>query len=173
MNLIITCARHLESETTDELSAVLAQFGDENPEISRTSMSGILTAKTKLVPFEVIKNIREKIVDEPWSIRYCLRIIPIEQVVDTNLEEISTQVFSLMKKINEKESYRITIEKRNSDISSTEIISKIADSITNKVSLEEPDWIVLVEILGNKTGVSVLKSDDIFSLEISKRGLLE
>ena len=173
MNLIITCARHLESETTDELSAVLAQFGDENPEISRTSMSGILTAKTKLVPFEVIKNIRQKIVDEPWSIRYCLRIIPIEQVVDTNLEEISTQVFSLMKKINEKESYRITIEKRNSDISSTEIISKIADSITNKVSLEEPGWIVLVEILGNKTGVSVLKSDDIFSLEISKRGLLE
>ncbi len=173
MNLIITCARHLEPETTDELSAVLAQFGDENPEISRTSMSGILTAKTKLVPFEVIKNIREKIVDEPWSIRYCLRIIPIEQVVDTNLEEISTQVFSLMKKVNEKESYRITIEKRNSDISSTEIISKIADSITNKVSLEKPDWIALIEILGNKTGVSVLKSDDIFSLEISKRELLE
>ena len=173
MNLIITCARHLEPETTDELSAVLAQFGDENPEISRTSMSGILTAKTKLIPFEVIKNIREKIVDEPWSIRYCLRIIPIEQVVDTNLEEISTQVFSLMKKVNEKESYRITIEKRNSDISSTEIISKIADNITNKVSLEKPDWIALIEILGNKTGVSVLKSDDIFSLEISKRELLE
>lgn len=173
MNLIITCARHLEPETTDELSAVLAQFGDENPEISRTSMSGVLTAKTKLVPFEVIKNIREKIVDEPWSIRYCLRIIPIEKVVDTNLEEISTQVFSLMEKVNEKESYRITIEKRNSDISSTEIISKIADNITNKVSLEKPDWIALIEILGNKTGVSVLKSDDIFSLEISKRKLLE
>ena len=173
MNLIITCARHLEPETTDELSAVLAQFGDENPEISRTSMSGVLTAKTKLVPFEVIKNIREKIVDEPWSIRYCLRIIPIEQVVDTNLEEISTQVFSLMKKVNEKESYRITIEKRKSDISSAEIISKIADNITNKVSLEKPDWIALIEILGNKTGVSVLKSDDIFSLEISKRELLE
>lgn len=171
MNLIITCARHLEPETTDELSAVLAQFGDENPEISRTSMSGVLIAKTKLVPFEVIKNIREKIVDEPWSIRYCLRIIPIEQVVDTNLEEISTQVFSLMKKVNEKESYRITIEKRNSDISSAEIISKIADNITNKVSLEKPDWIALIEILGNKTGVSVLKSDDIFSLEISKREL--
>jgi tRNA acetyltransferase TAN1 len=163
----------LEPETTDELSAVLAQFGDENPEISRTSMSGVLTAKTKLVPFEVIKNIREKIVDDPWSIRYCLRIIPIEQVVDTNLEEISTQVFSLMKKVNEKESYRITIEKRNSDISSAEIISKIADNITNQVSLEKPDWIALIEILGNKTGVSVLKSDDIFSLEISKRELLE
>jgi tRNA acetyltransferase TAN1 len=163
----------LEPETSDELSAILAQYGDENPEITRTDMSGILTAKTELDPFEVIKKIREKIVDEPWSIRYCLRIIPIEQVVETNLEEISSKVISLMKKVNEKDTYRITIEKRNSEISSTEIISKIADNIQNKVSLEEPDWIALIEILGNKAGVSVLKSDDIFSLELSKRKLLE
>jgi len=163
----------LEPETSDELRAILAQHGDENPEITRTSMSGILIAKTELDPFEVIRKIREKIVDEPWSIRYCLRIIPIEQVTETDLEEISSKVISLMKKVNEKDSYRITIEKRNSEISSTEIISKIADNIQNKVSLEKPDWIALIEILGNKAGVSVLKSDDIFSLEISKRGLLE
>lgn len=173
MNLIITCARHLEPETSDEVNAILTQFGDENPEITRTSMSGVLTVKTELDPFEIIKKIREKIADEPWSIRYCLRIIPIEQVTETNLEEISSKVISLMKKVDEKDSYRITIEKRNSEISSTELISKIADNIQNKVSLEDPDWIVLVEILGNKAGISVLKSNDVFSLEISKRGLLE
>ncbi|MFB5610856.1 MAG: THUMP domain-containing protein [Nitrosopumilaceae archaeon] len=173
MNLIITCARHLEPETSDEINAILTQFGDENPEITRTSMSGVLTVKTELDPFEIIRKIREKITDEPWSIRYCLRIIPIEQVTETNLEEISSKVISLMKKVDEKDSYRITIEKRNSEISSTELISKIADNIQNKVSLENPDWIVLVEILGNKAGISVLKSNDVFSLEISKRELLE
>lgn len=173
MNLIITCARHLESETTIELSEILELFGDESSEIIRTGMSGVLTAKTKLDPFEVIRKIREKINDEPWSIRYCLRVIPIERVVETNFEEISSEVLSLMKKVNENETYRITIEKRNSDISSTEIISKIADNISNKVSLEEPDWIALIEILDKKTGISVLKNDDIFSLELSKRGLLE
>ena len=172
MNLIITCARHLESETTDELRTILTRFGDKNPKISRTNMSGVLTAKTDLDPFEVIKKIQKKIIDEPWSIRYCLRIIPVEQIVDTNFEEICTQVFSLMKKVNEKESYRITIEKRNSDISSTKLISKIAHNIENKVSLKKPDWITLIEILGNKTGVTVLKSNDIFSLELSKRELL-
>jgi len=173
LNLIITCARHLEPETIVELSEILVFFGDENSEIFRTDMSGVLTAKTKLDPFEVIRKIREKINDEPWSIRYCLRVIPIERVIDTDLEKISSEVFSLMEKIKENETYRITIEKRNSDISSTKIISKIADNIPNKVSLEEPDWIVLIEILDKKTGVSVLKSDDIFSLELSKRRLLE
>ena len=99
MNLIITCARHLEPETTSELSEILELFGDENPEIFRTHMSGVLTAKTKLDPFEIIKKIREKINDEPWSIRYCLRVIPIERVVETNFEEISSEVLSLMKRL--------------------------------------------------------------------------
>lgn len=173
MNLIITCARHLEPETISELSEILELLGDENPEISRTDMSGVLTAKTKLDPFEVIKKIREKINDEPWSIRYCLRVIPIERAIETDFEEISSEILSLMKKVSEMETFRITIEKRNSDISSTEIISKIADKISNKVSLDEPDWIALIEILDKKTGMSVLKNDDIFSLELSKRGLLE
>ena len=173
MNLIVTCARHLEPETKEELGSILTLFGDENPQITKTSMSGVLTVNTELDPFEVIRKVREKIADEPWSIRYCLRIIPIEQVTEATIEEISSKVISLMNKVNEKETYRITIEKRNSEISSMELISKIADQISNKVSLEEPDWVALIEILGNKAGVSVLKSNDIFSLEISKRELLE
>lgn len=163
----------MEPETIDELRMILTLFGDENPEISKTDMSGVLTAKTRLEPFEIIKGIREKISEEPWSIRYCLRIIPIEQVVETSLEEISKQVFSLIKKFNESDTYRITIEKRNSDISTSTIISKIAEKIPNKVSLEKPEWIILIEIIGNETGISVLKSEDVFSLEKSKRKLLE
>lgn len=163
----------MEPETIVELSKILTFFGDSSPEISKTNMSGVLIAKTKLEPFEVIRRIREKINNEPWSIRYCLRIIPIERIVDADLEKISNEVFSLMKKINENETYRITIEKRNSKISSTKIISKIAENIQNKVSLEEPDWIILIEILEEKAGISVLKNDDVFSLEISKRRLLE
>ncbi len=173
MNLLITCARHLEPETCDELRKILTLFGDENPEITKTAMSGIITASTELEPFEVVKQIKEKIVEEPWFIRYCLRIIPIQKIVNTNLDDISNQVNSLMRKCDEHETYRITVEKRNSDLSSMEIISKIAEKIQNKVSLEKPDWIVLVEVIGNTTGISVLTKDDLFSLELSKRELLE
>lgn len=172
MNLIVTCARHLEPETSDELRSIFAEFGDESLEVTKTRMSGILTAKTKLDPLEVIGKIREKIVDEPWSIRYCLRVIPIEQVVETNLEKISSTVVSLMKRVNEKDSYRITVERRDSEISSSELISKIAENIQNKVSLETPNWVALIEILGPKTGIAVLKNNDVFSLEVSKRELL-
>ncbi len=173
MNLIITCSRHFEPEATAELRKVLSIFGDEDPKITISEMSGILTADTHCDPFEVTRKIKAKVIEEPWSIRYCLRIIPIQEFTNTDLEEILNAVGKLVKKIKEDESYRITVEKRNHEISSKLIISKLADEIQNKVSLEKPDWVVLVEIIGNKTGLAVLRDEDVFRLEITKRELME
>ena len=173
MNLIITCARHLEPETAEEMGNILEKFGDSDGVISITEMSGILTADTKLEPVEVVRKIREMLLDEPWSVRYSLRIIPIQRVIETGIAEIERIVAEMSGYILDKETYRISIEKRNSDLSSQEIISKIANKIKNKVSLEFPDKVVLIEILGNKTGVSILKKTDVLSVEKTKRSISE
>jgi tRNA acetyltransferase TAN1 len=173
MNLIITCARHLEPETEEELMSILDDLGDSEPKITITNMSGILTAETKLDPIEIVKKIKEMILDEPWSVRYCLRIIPIQKIIESQIDEIEKAVSELSEQILDDETYRISIEKRNSDLSSKEIITKIADKIKNKVSLEFPDKVILIEILGNKTGVSILKKSDILSIEKTKRSISE
>ena len=171
MNLIVTCARHLEGETEDELIDILDELGDSDVKIVVSSMSGIITVQTKLDPIEVVKKIKEMVLDEPWSIRYCLRIIPIQKIVETNIDEIEKMISSMSEQIEEKESYRILIEKRNSDISSKEIITKIANGIKNKVSLDFPDKVILIEILGIVTGISIIKKSDILSLEKTKRSM--
>ncbi|PBO85741.1 MAG: RNA methyltransferase [Thaumarchaeota archaeon] len=173
MNLIITCARHLEPETEEELMSILDDLGDSEPKITITNMSGILTAETKLDPIEIVKKIKEMVLDEPWSVRYCLRIIPIQKIVESQIDEIEKAVSEMSKQILDDETYRISIEKRNSDLSSKEIITKIANQIKNKVSLEFPDRIVLIEILGNKTGISILKKSDVLSIEKTKRSISE
>jgi len=173
MDLIITCARHLEPETRDELNDILEDFGDSDAQISITSMSGILTAETKLDPIEIVRKIKEMVLDEPWSIRYCLRIIPIQKIIESKMEEIEEAISSMSQEILDGETYRISIEKRNSDLSSKEIITKIADKIKNKVSLEFADKIILIEVLGNKTGISILKKSDILSIEKTKRSISE
>ena len=173
MNLIITCARHLEQETKDELKGILDEMGDSEPTIIITKMSGILTANTALDPIEVIRKIKERLLDEPWSIRYCLRIIPIQKVTETNIDDIEKEVELIKNLILEGETYRISIEKRNSDISGQDIISRIAKKIQNKVSLEFPDKIILIEILGNKTGLGIVKKADILSVEKTKRSISE
>jgi len=173
LNLIITCARHLEPETEEELRDILEKFGDSDTKVSITEMSGILTAETKLEPIEVVRKIKEMLLDEPWSVRYCLRIIPIQKIIETKIEEIEKTVAEMSKQISDGETYRISIEKRNSDLTSQEIISKIANKIKNKVSLEFPDKVVLIEILGNKTGISILKKADVLSVEKTKRSISE
>ena len=173
MNLIITCARHLEEDTEEELRDILDELGDSEIEVSISDMSGILTAQTKLDPIEVVKKMKEMLLDQPWSIRYCLRIIPIQKVIETKIELIERAISNISNQILDGETYRILIEKRNSDISSKEIITKIAHEIKNKVSLDFPDKIILIEVLGGMTGISILKEADILSIEKTKRSMSE
>jgi len=171
LNLILTCPRHFEEEAREEIKKIVNELGDDSPEFRITNLPGIITGKTTLDPIGVIQNIREKILDEPWSIRYCLRIIPIQSVCATNINEIKDQVQNKINVIKPDQSYRITIEKRNSKISSDKIISEIAKNIPNKVSLENPNWIVLIEIIEEETGIAIIPRNSILSVEKVKRSL--
>ena len=171
MNLIVTCPRNLEPEAESEIKKILNELDDQEPEIFQTDMRGILMVNTILEPLKIIDWVKNKINDEPWFFRYCLRIIPVQKTTDTDIDKIKQNVMNLKSIIQENDSYRITIEKRNSNMSSSQIINEIAKIIPNKVSLDEPDWVILVEIFGEKTCISILKNDSIFSLEKSKRNL--
>ena len=169
MNLIITCARNLESETKNEIRKILDELGDQEPEILNVGMRGILMVNTIIEPSKIIDWVKNKIIEEPWLIRYCLRIIPIQMITETEIDKIKQNVIKLKDTIQKNDSYRITIEKRNTSISSNEIITEVAEIFPNKVSLNQPDWIILIEIIGNETGISILKNDELFSLDKAKR----
>ena len=169
MNLIITCARNLESETKNEIRKILDELGDQEPEILNVGMRGILMVNTIIEPSKIIDYVKNKMIEEPWLIRYCLRIIPIQMITETEIDKIKQNVIKLKDTIQKNDSYRITIEKRNTSISSNEIITEVAEIFPNKVSLNQPDWIILIEIIGNETGISILKNDELFSLDKAKR----
>ena len=169
MNLLVTCARNLETETKNEIGKILGEIGDQEPEILNVGMRGILLVKTNIETSKIIEWVKDKVVEEPWFIRYCLRMIPIQSVTKTEMNEITKDVIKLKDVIQQNDSYRITIEKRNTNMSSTEIIGEIAKMFSNKVSLNQPDWMILIEILGDKTGISILKDNEVFSLDKAKR----
>ena len=171
MNLIVTCGRNLESEAKNEIKKIINELGDQELEVFNSGMRGILTVNTVINPLEVIDYARNKINEEPWFMRYCLRIIPIQIVTDTDVDKIKQNVIKFKDCIQKNDSFRITVEKRNSVISTKEIITEIAKALPNKVSLEKPTWTILIEVLGEKTGISILKNDVLFSLERSKSNL--
>ena len=89
MNLIITCQRNLEDPTILEIQNMLERFGDTEAIIEKTVFSGIIQVQTSLDNIRVIDNFREIIDDEPWLIKYCSRIIPIQKECESKLEEIT------------------------------------------------------------------------------------
>jgi len=173
LNLIITCSRHLEEEAVKEISKILQALGDTESKVEVSEFSGIIIANTSLNPFDVVQEIRKKILAEPWSMRYCHRFIPIQESTETVLEEIVKAVQKHVNTMKPTDSYRITIEKRGSNLSSKEIIDAIANNIHNKVSLEAFDWNIIIEVLGRVAGISVLKEHDIVSTLKVKRNSVE
>ena len=169
-NMLATTYRHMETEAREEISFLLGEFGGKESEISYAGVSGLLVCKTNLDPLEVIHKIRNIVENEPWKVRYVLRLIPIDIVVNTDLADIKNAVENLATRIRQDETFRVTVEKRRSNIRSNEIIEAIASAIDRKVSLEKYDWMVLVEVVGKETGVSVIKPDSIFSAVKVKRG---
>ncbi|HJU14380.1 MAG TPA: THUMP domain-containing protein [Candidatus Nitrosotalea sp.] len=169
MNLIVTCSRHLEEEASDEISKILGELGDDNAKTGHSRFSGIVVVDTKIDPFQAVKDIKVKILDEPWSMRYCHRFIPIQESTKTTLEEIVDAVRKHLSVMNAHDTYRITVEKRGSGQSTKDMIDAIAKAIPNKVSLENYDWNIVVEILGDIAGISILKESDIVSTMKTKR----
>ena len=169
MNLIITCQRNLEEPTILEIQNILERFGDADAIIEKTIFSGIIQIETKLDSMNVLDGFKDLIEEEPWLIKYCSRIIPIQEECESKLEHITDKVNSLSSIIKKNETYRITVEKRQSSLHTKDIISKIADSISNKVSLENSDWEIIIQVLRDRTGISIIPPNSILSVHKQKR----
>ena len=167
-NLVFSTSRFREEEAQDEILDLLDMFGDGDAEAEITEVKGLLLAQTALDPFAVVDKLKGLVASEPWQVRYILRVLPIEAVVPTELDAIRQAAKELAAKIG-KDSFRITVEKRHSPLESIEVIKVIAGEIESKVDLENPGWIVLVEVVGNQTGVSVIRPDQVFSSVVEKR----
>jgi tRNA acetyltransferase TAN1 len=169
MNLIITCQRNLEEPTILEIQNILERFGDTDAIIDKTIFSGIIQIETKIDSMNVLDGFKDLIEDEPWLIKYCSRIIPIQEECESKLDHITDKVNSLSSIIKKNETYRITVEKRQSSLHTKDIISEIADSLPNKVSLENSDWEIIIQVLRDRTGISIMPPNSILSVDRQKR----
>lgn len=163
-NLLATTFRRNEEEACSELWYLLGQVGDNSPAIAKTGVSGLIAAKTSLNPFDVISGFRRILKARPYEFRYILRVIPIERVIHTDLEEIRKVSLELGERISEHETFRITVEKRITETPTRSIIEAAASGIKRKVNLERPDKILLIEVIGGLTGLALIKPDDILSV---------
>jgi tRNA acetyltransferase TAN1 len=164
-NLIATTSRGNERPMCNEILYLLKEeLDDTQAQAAKTKIRGLIVAKTTLDPILVIEKFHAVLKERPYEFRYALRILPIQKVVSTDLEEIKKNTAELATAIGEDESFRVTVEKRFTTLHTKDLVEAAAGDIKNKVALENSDKILLIEVLGALTGLSLLKQSDILAV---------
>jgi tRNA acetyltransferase TAN1 len=164
-NLLASTSRGNERPMVNELLFLLKDLlGDAEAVAKKTGVRGLVAAKTSLDPYVAVEKLRQLLKERPYEFRFALRIIPIEKVVPTSLDEIKRVALELAVRIGETETFRVTVEKRLTTLHSQDIITAAAGDIQRKADMENPDKILLIEVLGGFTGLSLVKPNEIMSV---------
>jgi tRNA acetyltransferase TAN1 len=164
-NLLATTIRGNERPMCNELLYLLKEeLGDVQAQTAKTKIRGLIVGKTSLDPVEVVGNFRSILIERPYEFRYALRIVPVQMVVQTDLSEIKKSAQDMALRIEENQSFRVTVEKRFTELHSKDIIEAVAGDLNRRVDLKNPDWILQIEVLGRLTGISLLKPNDVLAV---------
>ncbi|MFX1302723.1 MAG: THUMP domain-containing protein [Promethearchaeota archaeon] len=141
--------------------------GDIYPIISGIQFPGLVTALTNLELKKVISKIKKILVKNPKFFQFILKIVPIDFICETNTKTIKNIIQdNFMEFINDRDTFKITLKRRKHEkIERSNFIEEIAKIIDNKVNLENPDKIIRIEILGNISGVSILKKNEMIKVK--------
>jgi len=141
--------------------------GDTYPIISGIQFPGLITGFTNLDAKKVISKINKILKRNPNFFQYILKVIPIDFICETNVNIIKKTVHENQKEfINKEDSFKIILKRRKHEkIERNDFIEEIASIIDNKVDLKNPDKIVRIEVLGNISGVSFLKKNEIIKFK--------
>jgi tRNA acetyltransferase TAN1 len=143
-------------------------LGDQTAEASKTGARGLIATRTALNPCDVIEKFKTILHERPYEFRYALRILPVEKVVATDLEAIALAAAELAVGIGEEETFRITVEKRFTMLHAQEIVEAVATRIDRRVDLDNPNKVLLIEVVGKFTGISLIRPDLILSVPKEK-----
>jgi len=168
LNIILTSQKGSEAKASAEFKEIALQHGLKKVQVEKSAFDGVLEI-TMEDPRAFIAFLREYVRSEPFRMHFVQRIIPVDIVVDTSLEQIKEAAKHLGVQIDGGETFKIEIEERDSPYKRKELIDAIADVVERKVDLESPDKVLQVEVLGEYTALSVAKPDEIVSITRLKR----
>jgi tRNA acetyltransferase TAN1 len=170
-NLMATTDKINESRACSELWMLLKATGDEAPTVDRSFIRGIVVGRTSMSPDAVAGRLSAELRNNPKSYCALYRVIPVQRIVETSTERIVEATKELASVMGPGDSFRVTFEKRRTGLSSHEVVDAVASNFDQRVDLENPDWVMLIETMGKITGVSVVKPSQIMNVQKTRFSL--
>ncbi|MHC1605704.1 MAG: THUMP domain-containing protein [Candidatus Methanofastidiosia archaeon] len=138
----------------------------EKAHIKRTTFPGVIIVRVDLERDDAIQRVKE------YETTAIYKIIPIDTMIKTGKEAIISKGLELARaNIDKDDTFAVRCRRRGNIVSSSKDIEKelgatIVDNIGAKVNLSYPQKIVKVEIIGKRTGISVLTPDEIITKNV-------
>lgn len=150
-----------------EIIQALKQFGDPDPSVERTSVSGIALVHTCLNNRTVIKQCKT-LWQEPGArgFQFAIKWVPVDYWCKTDLDAMKQVIDTKVKdQIKTNQTWGMVVKKRRyQKHHSLDIVRHLAQDVDREVNLNEPDWIIWVDIIGKETAIALLKRNEIFSV---------
>lgn len=169
MNLILTSQKGSEAKASAEFKEIALQNGIRKVHVEKSDFDGVLEVDIEN-PRDFLAFLRDYVRSEPFRVHFVQRVIPVDIVVDTTLEQIKEAARTLGEEIGKAESFKIDIDERDSPYTRKQLIDVIADVVDRKVDLESPDKVLQLEILGEYSALCLARPDEIVSITKLKRG---
>lgn len=149
---------------TEEITMALQNYEVEL-NIKESNFPNVILLDLSLTPLEALKILE----NSPTTV--ISKIVPIESVVRTRLDSILEKVTNLAgEKVTSGESFNVICDLRGRKYieSKDDLLNRISKELIEKYSLTpentNPDWIVQIEVVGENTGISILKPFQILKI---------
>ncbi|WP_297467261.1 THUMP domain-containing protein [Thermococcus sp.] len=158
MILLVTTRPGREGDAILELEWAL-----EKVRVKGTDWRGVLLAETPLSKEEALDRLRN------FETQAIQRVVPLDELVPAKPEEIEKAVLELGERIDGTFAVRAKV-RGNRGLSQrkleVELGSLLVERYGLKVNLGEPDYLVLVEVLGKRAGIGVLRRNEVLRFEV-------
>lgn len=156
-NLIVTYEPTHAGKAGEEVRELLSEHG--GCEFLDSDYEGVFLIHAKQDPKKVVAKLKEKCQEESHSFRYTFRWIPVEKW--TNTSEMEDAVKKIEERIKPEESWKMDLGKRGYSGDTMQLVRRLTEHIRRpKVDLKNPQKIVKVEIVGERTAVALLDRDE-------------
>ncbi|WP_099209357.1 THUMP domain-containing protein [Thermococcus henrietii] len=160
MILLVTAPPGREGDTILELEWALGKV-----RVKGTDWRGVLLAETPLPKDEALKRLRN------FETQAIQRVVPLERLVPARWGEVEKAVLELGKAIDGTFAVRARV-RGNKRLSQRELEIKLGSLLVErynlKVNLSEPDYTVLVEVLGKKAGIGLVRKGEVLRFEVKE-----
>ncbi|KUH33091.1 RNA-binding protein [Thermococcus celericrescens] len=156
--LLVTTPQGREGDGILELEWALGKV-----RVRGTDWRGVLLAETPLSKGETLERLKN------FETQAIQRVVPLDLIVPARREEIEGAVLELAEKIDGTFAVRAKV-RGNKRLSQRELEIGLGSLVVERfglgVNLSDPDYTLVVEVLGKKAGIGLVGRDELLRFEV-------